>query len=170
MLCSTSPSVYSKESKWIYCGTNRQQSSAWRHVNRYNTTACLKSYNALNSCWTLFAIVKCISSYIKNFIYVVVLLVVFLSNKVLALRRSKQMAFLYCPPLFTHPEQQPDSWLLRAAKLIREHIHMSTVQIRIQQQKDTVSGDTKKKNSAKYINKGIHRFKKKKNGIFSPTD
>lgn len=80
MLCSTTVSVnvYSKESMWIYCGTNRQQSSAWRHVNRYNTTGCLKSNYALNT------ICNCerISSYIKNLIYVVMSLVVFLSNNV----------------------------------------------------------------------------------------
>lgn len=31
-------------------------------------------------------------------------------QKSLALRRSKQMAFLCCPPLFTRSEQQPDTW------------------------------------------------------------
>lgn len=84
MLCSTAVSVnvYSKESRWIYCGTNRQQRSAWRHVNRCNTTGCLKCNNELNSCWTLFCDGERTPSYIKNFIYVVMLLVVFLSKKV----------------------------------------------------------------------------------------
>lgn len=60
MLCSTAASVnvYSKEYRWIYCGTNRQPFSAWRHVNRYNITACLKCNNALNSCWELFVMVN----------------------------------------------------------------------------------------------------------------
>lgn len=44
MSCSTAVSVnvYAEESRWIYCGTNWQQLSAWRHVNRCNTTGCLK--------------------------------------------------------------------------------------------------------------------------------
>lgn len=55
-----------------------------------------------------------------------------------------------------------------SGKLICEHIHMSTVQIRIQQQqqKDTVSGDTNKEQCKVYKQRHT-QFLKKKNMEFS---